>query len=93
MHTRPSSKGAESARIRWTLPPPSDRAPEIEPPKPLLKLKEMRISTVSHKDSVGNQLAPWAYNIGAQSRQNLIDIYIYIYIYIYTHTHTHTNTN
>ena len=30
---------AESTRIKWTLLPPPDRAPETEPPQPPLKLK------------------------------------------------------
>ena len=62
---RSSSKSVEPTRIKRTLLPPRDRAPEIDPLEPRLKLKEMRISTVSHKDSVGNQPAPWAYSIGA----------------------------
>ena len=60
MPKRPSSKNAELTRIRQTLLPPLNRAPGIEPPESHLKLKEMRISTVSHKDSVGSQPAPWA---------------------------------
>ena len=75
---RLSSKSVELARIRRTLPPPLDLAPEIEPPHPLLKLKGIRIFTVSYKDSVGNQPVPWAYSIGVQSKPKS-GLHIYIY--------------
>ena len=64
---------AESTRIRWILLPSPDLAPETEPPQPPLKLKDIQISTMSHKDSVDSQPILWTYNIGIQSRQkNLI---------------------
>ena len=64
--------------FREILLPPLDLAPEIEPPHPLLKLKDIRISTMSHKDSIGNQTVPWAYNIGVQLKPKS-DLQIYIY--------------
>ena len=66
---RLSSKSVELARIRRTLPPPPDQALETEPPDPPLKLKEIRISTMSHEDSVDNQPTSQVYSIGTQSRQ------------------------
>ena len=57
--------------FRWILLPPLDLAPRTEPPHPLLKLKDIQIFTVSHKDSVGNQPAPWAYHIEVQSKPKI----------------------